>query len=77
MNIVQPEDYRERTEPVPPFQIHIASYRIGNVYYCSVDNVDPGAVIVRSEGPTREEAELRAITRSKERLRHTRVHSAQ
>ncbi len=75
MNILQPEEYRERTEPVPPFHIHVASYRLGTVYYCSVDNVDPGAVVARSQGATREEAELRAVTRAKEHLGRTRVHS--
>jgi hypothetical protein len=72
MNNLKPEEYQERTEPVPPFQIHIASDRLGAAYHCSVDNVDPGAVVARSEGPTREQAELKAITRAKERLAHTR-----
>jgi hypothetical protein len=75
MNVLQPEEYRERLEPVPPFQIHIASYRLGAVYYCSVNDVDPGAVIARSEGSTREEAELKAITRANERLGHSKVYS--
>jgi len=36
-----------------------------------VDNVDPGAVIARSEGATREEAESKAVTRARERLEYS------
>ena len=64
----------ERTESVPPFRIHVVSYRLGDEYYCSVDNVDPGAVLTRSKSSTRKEAESKAVTRAQERLRHTRVH---
>ncbi|MFZ1977828.1 MAG: hypothetical protein WAV76_07705 [Bacteroidota bacterium] len=67
------QEYEERTESVPPFQMHIASYRFGNVYYCSVDNVDPGAVIARSEGTTRKDAEMKAVEHARERLKRTRV----
>jgi ribosomal protein S12 methylthiotransferase accessory factor YcaO len=42
-------------------------------YYCTVDNVDPGAVIARAKGATREEAEAEAIAKAKERLLQTRV----
>jgi hypothetical protein len=73
MNKIQPEDYLERTESAPPFRIHIISYRLGDEYYCSVDNIDPGAVITRSRGSTRKEAELRAVTRAKDRLGRTHV----
>ena len=71
MNTVRPQEYLERTESVPPFRIHIVSYRLGDVYYCSVDNVDPGAVIARSEGSTREEAEVRALERAKKLLSYS------
>ena len=49
MNIMRPEEYQERTQSVPPFQVHIVSYRLGDEFHCSVDNVDPGAVIARSQ----------------------------
>jgi hypothetical protein len=73
MSTVGPQEYKERTESAPPFQMHVASYRLGEVYYCSVDNVDPGAVIARSEGATRTEAESKAIAHAQERLKRTRV----
>ncbi len=76
MNTLQPQEYLERTESVPPFRIHIVSYRLDGEYYCSVDNVDPGAVITRSKGTTRTEAESRAVTRAKERIGRTHVHES-
>ena len=44
------------------------SYRLGAIYHCTVYNLDPGAVIVRSDGTTRNEAETKALTRAKGRL---------
>jgi hypothetical protein len=74
MNTIRPQEYLERTESVPPFRIHIVSYRLGDEYFCSVDNVDPGAVITRSKGATRKEAEVKAVTRAQERIKRTLVH---
>ncbi|MGD1044435.1 MAG: hypothetical protein ABR936_03780 [Bacteroidota bacterium] len=73
MTVAHSSDYQERWESVPPFQIHITSYRINDTYYCSVDNVDPGAVIVRTKGQVRDEVELKAIMRAKERLEYSRL----
>ena len=73
MNVDHPSDYQERRESVPPFQIHITSYRIKDIYYCDVDNVDPGAIIVRSKGLVRDEVELNAVKRAKERLEFSRL----
>jgi hypothetical protein len=68
MKILRPEEYQERTESIPPFQVHIVSYRLGDEFYCSVDNVDPGAVIARCQGSTRAEAESEGIRRASRRL---------
>jgi len=73
MTILKPEGQQERREAFPPFEIHLVSYRLGKTYYCTVDNVDPGAVIARAKGATREEAEAEAIASAKERLLQTRV----
>ena len=72
MTVAQPTEYNERWEPVPPFQMHIISYKFGDIYYCSVDDVDPGAVISRSHGSTRIQAEQQAVKRAKERLEYSR-----
>jgi folate-dependent phosphoribosylglycinamide formyltransferase PurN len=76
LNTLRPEEFTERVEAVPPFQIHITSFRLGGTYHCIVDNVDPGAIIARSEGPTLEQAERKAVTRAKGKLEHTRVRKA-
>lgn len=68
MNIMQPEDFQERTEPVPPFQVRVVSYRLGASYHCTVYNFDPGAVLVRADGTTRAQAESRAMARARSRL---------
>ena len=73
MTVERSSDYQERWESVPPFQIHITSYKVHDTYYCSVDNVDPGAVIVRTKGQVRDEVELKAIMRAKERLEYSRL----
>jgi hypothetical protein len=72
MNTLHPSDYSERKESVPPFEIRVTSYKLNGKYYTSVDDVDPGAVIARSEGTTREESELKAIVRAKQRLELSR-----
>ena len=71
MSTLQPQEYRERRESVPPFKIHIVSYRLDGTFYCSVDNVDPGANIARAEAPTRDEAEMKAVAKAKERLEYS------
>ncbi|MGA9365164.1 MAG: hypothetical protein WBW16_12435 [Bacteroidota bacterium] len=73
MTILKPEEQHERKESLPPFEIHLLSYRLDKTYYCTVDNVDPGAVIARAKGATREEAEAKAIAKAKERILQTRI----
>jgi hypothetical protein len=76
MNLMLPTEYKERTESVPPFEIHVVSYRLENQYFCSVDNVNPGAVIARAQGRTREAVEAVAVARAKEKLRRTRFQAS-
>jgi hypothetical protein len=68
-----PSEFTERWESVPPFNIHIITYRFHGVYHCSVDDVDPGSVISRSSGSTKAAAEQQAIARAKQRLEHSRA----
>jgi hypothetical protein len=66
------EDYSARIEQLKGWKIRLTSYRLGNTYHCTVDNVDPGAWIARTQGMTREEAESRARERARELLEPTR-----
>ncbi len=66
-------EYQERRESRPPFEIRISSYRSGDKFFCKVDNVSPGACVARGEGATREEAEAAAIAEADKALKATRV----
>jgi len=66
------EDYTERHEEIDGWKVHIVTYRIGEHYYCTIDNVDPGARFARAEGATREEAESTALQKAQKYLKQTR-----
>lgn len=66
------EDYNERKETIDTWPIHIVTYRIGQTYYCTIDNVDPGARFARAEGATREDAERVALEKARKYLAQTR-----
>ena len=68
------EEFRERRDDLGGWPVNIVSYRIGSRFYCTVDNVDPGARIARTEGATREEAETAAIEKATRYLQQTRRH---
>ena len=66
------EEYTERQEVIDGWKVHIVTYRIGDRFYCSIDNVDPGARFARAEGATREEVERVALEKAKKYLGQTR-----
>ena len=49
-------------------QVQVTSYRIGERHSCTVDNIDPGAVIGRGSGPDRGSAEEAAINQASMKL---------
>jgi hypothetical protein len=67
------QDFREWTETVGRWQMHARSYKLGDEYICVVDNVSPGATLVRLTAPTREEVETQATEQAKRLLDSTRV----
>ena len=66
------EDYSERKDTIDTWPIHIVTYRIGETYYCTIDNVDPGARFARAEAATRDDAERIALEKAKRYLAQTR-----
>lgn len=66
------EDYSTRTLDVDGWQVRLTSYKLGDTYHCTADNVDPGAWLARTEGATRDEAENRALERARQLLSRTR-----
>jgi hypothetical protein len=71
------EEYQERREEASGWPIHIVSYRLGDRFHCTVDNVDPGARLSRGEGATREEAESIALEKAGRHLAKTKRMPAQ
>ncbi len=62
------EEYSTTIEQLEGWKVRLTSYRLGNTYHCTADNVEPGAWIARAQGMTREEAESRARERARELL---------
>ena len=70
--MLKSEDYRETKQELDGWPINIVSYRVGDTFYCTIDNVSPGARFARAEGPTREQAESTALDKAKRYLKQTR-----
>jgi hypothetical protein len=70
---VKPEGYSRRNEELAGWPVTIETYQLGDVFYCSISNVDPGARFARAEGPTREAAESTAREKATRYLAQTRT----
>jgi hypothetical protein len=66
------EGYQRRRQELGGWTIEIETYKLGDVYYCTINNVDPGARFARAEGSTREEAERQALEKAERHLKQTR-----
>ena len=69
------EDYSEKKLKVDGWDVKLTSYRLGNKFHCTADNVSPGANLARVEADTREDAEQKALARAKELLARTKRHA--
>jgi dsRNA-specific ribonuclease len=69
---MRPEDQTRRQEELAGWAVTIETYKLGDVYHCTIANVDPGARVARGDGSTREEAESRAIEKATRYLAQTR-----
>ena len=69
---MKPEDYSRRQQELNGWQISIETYKLGDVYHCTIANVDPGARFARADGATREEAERAALEKAGRYLAQTR-----
>ena len=66
------QGYVKRRQPLGDWQIEIETYQVGDVFYCTINNVDPGARFARAEGATREEAERKALEKAEKYIKQTR-----
>jgi hypothetical protein len=69
---MKPEDYSRRQTEIGGWAVTIESYKLGDVYHCTIANVDPGARFARADGPTKEAAESTAIEKATRYLAQTR-----
>ncbi len=65
------EEYQQRELEIEGWPVKLVSYRLGETYHCTLDNVSPGATIARTTGSTREEAESKAIRSAGQKLAAT------
>ena len=66
------EGYAKRRQPLGDWTIEIETYQLGDIFYCTINNVDPGARFARAEGQTREEAEAKALEKAERYIKQTR-----
>jgi hypothetical protein len=69
---MKPEDYSRRQQELLGWAISIETYKLGDVYHCTISNVDPGARFARADGATKEEAERSALEKAERYLQQTR-----
>jgi hypothetical protein len=69
---MKPEDYSRREIEVSGWPISIETYKLGDVYHCTISNVDPGARFARADGSTKAEAEGIALEKATRYLQQTR-----
>ena len=69
---MRPEDYSRRQQELAGWPVTIETYKLGEVYHCTIANVDPGARFARADGASREEAERLAIEKATRHLAQTR-----
>jgi hypothetical protein len=69
---MKPEDYSQRQHELAGWPVTIETYKLGEVYHCTIANVDPGARFARADGASREEAERLAIEKATRYLAQTR-----
>jgi hypothetical protein len=70
------EGYAKRRQDVGGWAVEIETYQLGDVFYCTNNNVDPGARFARAEGSSREDAEARALAKAERYLAQTRRFTA-
>jgi len=69
---VKPEDYSRRQQELAGWPVTIETYKLAEVYHCTIANADPGARFARADGATKQEAEERAVEKATKYLAQTR-----
>ena len=66
------EQYQEVKDQIAGWPVRISSYKLGDKFHVTVDNVSPGAWICKTEGATLEAAEKEARAKAAEMLGRTK-----
>jgi hypothetical protein len=69
---MKPQDHSRQEREVAGWKVTVETYKLDDVYHCTISNVDPGARIARADGATRQEAEERALEKANRYLAQTR-----
>jgi hypothetical protein len=69
---MKPEDQSRRQLELSGWAIVVETYKLGDVYHCTISSVDPGARFARADGSTKDEAEQRALEKAERYLAQTR-----
>jgi len=69
---MKPQEYSVRQVEVAGWAISIETYKLGDVYHCTISSVDPGARFARADGATKDEAETTALAKAEKYLKQTR-----
>ena len=69
---MKPEHYQRRETELIGWAISIETYKLGDVYHCTISSVDPGARFARADGATQAEAERVALAKAERYLGQTR-----
>jgi len=62
------KNYEVEQLNINAFSVEVTSYQIGEKWYCHVNNIDPGATIVRVEGDSRTFVKAKALEKAEARL---------
>jgi hypothetical protein len=74
---MRPEDLSRRQIELAGWPIVVESYKLGDLYHCAISSVDPGARFARADGPSKAEAERRALEKAERYLAQTRRFSTE
>jgi hypothetical protein len=69
---MKPEEHSRRQQELAGWPVIVETYKLGDVYHCTITNVDPGARFARADGATKDEAEAIAIEKATRYLAQTR-----
>lgn len=63
------ENYLTEEREIHGVKVLVASYKIGERFYCHVSNRDPGRTIARAEAASLNEAKALALSEATEKLK--------